>query len=479
MKKIIIAICVAVALIITGIVATVIIINTPSIIIGPTISSAFADLSKRNDVKQIQGVLENGSLEFDMLNVENGTDISGKIYFNLDDNKFMAENIDIKHGDISLSGSFYLSNNFCYVQNDDILGGAVGIKAGSAADQFEKSIFAFGSGSEYAVDRQTHDIIYEILSAFDDEMSEDLKKDSEKLRSRYLANLQSGISKYGKFSSKKGTVKVGDVHMNARTMTVAFDEEALISLMTDFLTFVAEDEKLKEFVYTYGDKFDSLLASNGIKDAETLYKNIIDGINGRIKDLKTDLKGNSIELSVVTPKLSTKLLSFTFNINDNGDVTTYGVDFGPDGVKNSDLIRINLNGTLIEYKRNSDNKSFSIVVEDFAKVTYHVDSEGGFELALLLFYENEERYEISGSVISDKNTTFYDITNYKYTYNKDGKGEFENVVEKDLDIYLKISKKDKMPPVVKEFDPFFEIDGGKFALIEEKLSPILNKKEEQ
>ena len=138
MKKMIIAIIIAVTLLIAGIVATVLIINTPSIVMAPTVTSAFSDFMKRNDVKQIQDVLENGSVEFDVLDGESGTDASGKLYFGLDEHKLMGENIDFKRGNVSLSGNFYISKNLCYAQNEEILGGCFGIKAENSAEEFSR-----------------------------------------------------------------------------------------------------------------------------------------------------------------------------------------------------------------------------------------------------------------------------------------------------------------------------------------------------
>ena len=473
MKKMIIAIVIAVALIISGIVVTIVIINTPSIIMGPTISSAFSELMKRDDLKQIQNVLENGSIEFEAVDAESSSDMRGKLYFGLDEQKLMAENIVIKRGEVSLSGNFYASRNLCYAQSEQNLGGAFGIKSGNAAEEFEKSIFAFGSGSEFAVSKEMHDIIYEILSAYDEELSEDVKKDYAKLQSRYLANIQNSISKHGAFSSEKANVKVGETHMDARIMTLVLDETAIMNIVSEFLTFVAEDENFKDFIYTCGDKFDSVLSSKKINGAEELYNSIINEINAHLANLKTEYKESKIDLSIVTPKLSTKLLSFTLNIYKNGEKNTFSADFGPRGVRNSDLIKLNIDGNLIEYKRGSDNRSFSVTVEDFAKLTYYLDGNGGFELALLFFYEGEERYSISGTVETKKNVTTYDITNYRYTYNKSGTtGDFENIDEKQIDITVSISSKDKMPSPINDYEAFLELDNERFAVIEKNLTDV-------
>ncbi len=478
MKKMIIAIIIAVSLLIAGIVATVLIINTPSIVMAPTVTSAFSDFMKREDVRQIQNVFENGSVSFDVLDEESNTDVSGKLYFNLDEYKLMGENIELTRGDISLSGNFYISKNLCYAQNEEILGGTFGIKAGNAAEEFEKSIFAFGSGSKYASDEETHDTVYEILSALDKHLPEEMKKDSEKLVTKYLTSLQNIISKYGEFSSKKGTVKVGTSYIKARVMTLVLDETAIANTVSDFLALVAEDENFKDFVYAYGDKLISILNLSDIDGADALYNKVLKDIHDCASNIKNDVKGHRITLDITTPKLSTKLLAFTLTIDKNGDVSTYGADFGTDGVKNSDLITLNLNGTSIEYKRGSDSKSFSIVVEDFAKITYYLDGKDGFELALLFFYEGEERFEISGSVTSEKNLTSLDITNYKYTYKKDGATDFENTVEKPLNIKLGISTKDKMPSPLKDYDSFLEIDDERFGTIEQNFVSIFGNKEE-
>ncbi len=479
MKKMIIAIIIAVTLLVAGIVSTILIINTPSIVMVPTVTSAFSDFMKRDDVKQIQNVLENGSVEFDVLDEESNTDVSGKLYFGLDDYKLMGENIEFKRGDISLSGDFYISKNLCYAQNEEILDGTFGIKSGNAAEEFEKSIFAFGSGSKYAADEETHDSVYEILSALDNHFPDKMKKDAGKLITKYTTSLQNIISKYGEFSSEKGTFKVGTSYMKARMMTLVLDEAAISNIASDFLTLLAEDEGFKDFVYTYGDKLISIFNLTDTNNAAELYAKITDDINNCISNIKNDVKGHKITFDVITPKLSTKLLAFTLTIDKNGVVSTYGADFGTEGVKSSNLITLNLNGTSVEYKLGSDSKSFSVVVEDFAKITYYLDGKDGFELALLLFYEGEERYEISGTVTSDKHLTCYDITNYKYTYKKDGATDFENTVEKSLNIKLSISDKDKMPTPIKEYESFLEIDDERFSTIEQKFVAIFGNKEQE
>ena len=477
MKKMIVAIIIAVTLIIAGIVATVLIINTPSIIMGPTVSTAFSDFMKREDIKQIQNLLENGSVEFDVLDEESNTDISGKLYLGLDEGKLMGENIALKYGDLSLSGNFYVSKNLCYAQNPELLGGTFGIDIGNSAEEFEKSIFAFGSGSKYAVDKQTHDTVYEILSALDSQLPDEMKKDAEKLVAKYITSLQNIISKYGKFSSEKETVKVGNSYIKARIMTLTLDDAAIANVASDFLTTLSNDEAFKDFVYAYGDKLINILDIDNIRDADQLYDDISQDISERIFDMKTNVKGHKITLDIVTPKLSTKLLAFTLTFDKNGDIRTYGADFGTAGVKNSDHITLNLNGTSVEYKRGSDSKSFSIVVDDFAKITYYLDGQGGFELAILFFYEGEERYEISGTLTSEKYLTSYDIKNYKYTYKKDGSTDFDNILEKSLDIKLNISTKDKMPAPIKDYESFFEIDEERFLLIDQNFIAAFGKEE--
>ena len=296
-----------------------------------------------------------------------------------------------------------------------------------------------------------------------------MKKDAEKLITKYMTSLQSIISKHGEFSSEKGTFKVGTSYMKARMMTLVLDETAIAKTVSDFLTLLAEDEGFKDFVYIYGDKLINIFDLTDIDSAEKLYLKIAEDIKDCIDNIKIDVKGHKIRLDVVTPKLSTKLLTFTLTIDKNGDISTYGADFGSKGVKNSGLITLNLDGTSVEYKRGSDSKSFSVVVEDFVKLTYYLDGKDGFELALLLFYEGEERYEISGTVTSDKHLTSYDITNYKYTYKKDGETEFENTVEKSLNIKLNISDKDKMPTPIKDYESFLEIDEERFSVIEQNF----------
>ena len=294
-----------------------------------------------------------------------------------------------------------------------------------------------------------------------------------------MTSLQSIISKHGKFSSEKGTFKVGTSYMKARMMTLVLDETAIAKTASDFLTLLAEDEGLRDFVYKYGDKLISILNLTDADNADDLYDKITDDITARIANIKADLKGHRIKLDVVTPKLSTKLLTITLTVDKNGDLSTYGADFGSEGVKNSDLITLNLDGTSVEYKRGSDAKSFSVVVEDFVKVTYYLDGKGGFELALLFFYEGEERYEISGTLTSDKHLTSYDITNYKYTYKKDGETEFENTVERSLNIKLNISDKDKMPTPIKDYESFLEIDEERFSVIEQNFVDMFGEEEKE
>ena len=120
--------------------------NNPKTVVRNSIGDIFEELAERDEIEPLVNVFTKGSIT-----VEASTEVSedeeikmgGKIYFSEKD--LYIENLHVKAADVKLDADIYVGEEYMYVNNDKILGGAYGVVYDEIIDNFKKSIFAYDS----------------------------------------------------------------------------------------------------------------------------------------------------------------------------------------------------------------------------------------------------------------------------------------------------------------------------------------------
>ena len=443
--------------------------NSPQNVTKNAILGVFNDFTKRDELSPILNMTQKGSLELsvsevtkDGVNTGETFEVEGKVYFSKD--SVMLSDLALELGEVKLGGSAYISSNEIYIEETELFDRSIGIVKGEIADDFEDSVFAYGSGSKYAIgDKESYDELVKMLEFIDEVDREQTTKDAGKVAAKYLGEIWKIFSKHAEFESETDDVRFEDGRKSVRVITVIIDEKAMSKIVRDICEFLADDEDMIEFLEKHeddllylGDKYldpDSDSLSDAYEDAIEELEDNIDDICDSIEKFKTDVK-----LEIVTPKLSSKLLRFTINV-DKYDV--FSIDFGSKGLAKTDRIAIEIDedeAFVYEIVKNSSKKKLKISVDIYGEEVLELEIDRKNEKYSLSV---PERLEIEGDIVtkSGKTTiTFDEITVYNYEYDPmyDLYIYAPTVYETDLTVI--IDEKDKMPKPAKDFDRISDID---------------------
>lgn len=467
MKKIIIAAILGTACVGGG-VATGVVANTPEYVLSNALSNAVEEFIEREDISNLVDVFEQGSIDFSY-EADYNFEAGGKVYFGLKDYKLFVENAYVEDGTstdgISTSANLYLSDEMIYVENDEYLDGAYGIKLKKIAKQFENSIFY--EDSDYSFPEEVSEMLVDILEYYEDDFK-DLEKDLTKLYKDYTKKLGKLIKEYGEFESENKKVSLNTGKSEKRVVTLELDEKAIASILEELMEYIIDDDKLEDLIITHVSCFDELISKHYGEsfDADDIYDELINSLEAvanRAKDIKrSDIE---IKLNVVTPKLSAKLLKVELEAEVNGFDHEIAIDFGENGVKKSKNIDLLIDNDKVGsylIKENSKNK-LSLKLASFDEedeeeeigIEFILDKEKG-KFVLSYLEERFETYTIKGNAELNKNTISFDsISAVKYV--SDGRTYKEVELLENIDISFSISTKDKMPKPNKDFINILEM----------------------
>ena len=192
MKKTLLITATVFVVLISVLVFVAIILNSPSLVATRAVAGAVDDFSARKEFKPIIDTLssafEYGSMDVSFKNLtENGgdywdkeTSFMGKLYFSK--NAMLLDDVNLTLNGERISGEAYVSDEYIYVKEDNILKGTCGVYLPEFEYELKNSIFAPDSGSKYALDRDTYDRIITLNKNRED--SKDIEKDIERLSRR-------------------------------------------------------------------------------------------------------------------------------------------------------------------------------------------------------------------------------------------------------------------------------------------------------
>ena len=393
MKKIIIVAVVAV-LVFSGALAGVLaLINTPERVAARAVTGMLEDLVKRDEIAPLENVLTKGSVAFEADSktlddlVGDKLAVGGKLYFGKD--AFMMDDLRLTFGENKLTGSLYLDQNHLYVKNAEIMGGAWGLERGNLAQEWEDSVFAPKSGTDVALAEEEFKTVTELLTAIDEELDRELEKDLEKLVKRYGKKVWKVFCENAEFESETGSVRINKERKNARTITITLDGDALGVIVEDMVDYIVNDDKLRDLVIKYGDRFaDMLEAEFDIEDIADTYDEWMEELEDSVDDIVDGIEvafPDDIVVTLVTPTMNSDLLMLAAEYDDQ---ELFAIEFGHKGLRKTDCISVKLGGVFdIVYAISEDSKDeykSTLEVEGEKVATLEIDRDkDNFELDII------------------------------------------------------------------------------------------------
>ena len=446
--------------------------NLPQNVAANAVMGAFEELLERDEVKPLYNTLTKGSITAsvegvtqDDVDLLNGITASGKMYFS--NKAFMLEDFQLEYDDFKVKGDLYVSEDMLYFSEDEIIQNAYGIKLDEIAKDLEDSIFAFDSGSDYAIpDEETYDMI---ISMFEDMDYEEMQKDAEKLYKKHFKELWKIACDNFEFESENDEIRIGGEKEKVRVISIVISGDMLASALEDYYDFLCKDDSIVEFL----EKYEGVFASYGMDDDMTIvemYEEILDQFGEELDETCEEIEDSfedELVIKVITPRSSQKLVKLEVEFDDE---SVFALELGMKGMKKTDKITLSVAGEKVltyEVKENT-NKAFECSLKagevtvkasvDKSKDTYSLQIK---KASTSSYYDDSFETTVKGKISTkgDKTTlTVEKITAYDETIK--------------CDITFVIDESDKIPSAPTKFDRISDITEEDIEEWAEKIAEI-------
>lgn len=441
MRKKVLAIIIAVIVAVSGSsVAGIVFTNSSKYVFIRSILDVAEELTEREELNLVFDALDGGSFQLDYNNSKD-IDIQGKAYFGK--KKFLLDDFYYKTKGKQIDGSLYLSKKELCVESQSLLKGRYGGKWSSLAEDFEDSIFAYGSSSVYSIkSKQRYEEIY---NALEDCNFGKIGKDIKNLITYYFAHGYIIFMKNAEFEKDIQKITFFEGSKKCRVIKVSLDKNALAKTIDELYTFLLKDNKLYQFVDKYegGIKLALNLAGydvlNEQKLSTTLY-NLLAEKQKQVKEYCDRLYNGEIlekvQFTLVTPRGKSQTLAFSVDIDGERE---FALDCGKNGIKKTRQIKLDTSKTHIVYnldKTNSGISQASLIKDNNPIFVSKINPNSQtFELTI-----NQETL-VKGQVIRQKNIATIKVNSVYSIYN----GQISE--QKDIYFYAVIKTKDKIPKI--------------------------------
>lgn len=345
--------------------------SRPQAVVRNSLLNFVKDLQARNGIEPLVNAFKKGSLElqstFDMEEIAQSIGDSsysgGKAVLSAGGKFFFAENaffmndlsfsvnIPSEEIDVAIENTdFYISADYAYLANQEILGGAYGIIRGEMANKFKNSAWV----SE--IPAEAYELVVALLEAYDTGKLNDAAKDVKEALNRYVTKLGASIEKNGKYVVENKKVTVGGEAIDSRVITVSINEKAVIAIFNDLYAELKNDKELRDLFIEYGDYIVSVIGAAEAGDMAALWDEMLDMLGEAINEAEDSMAPGTLILEVATPDKKSVLRKLTLSFEEEGEVETGIVlDVGKDGIKTSDRISIMLADYEFVYDVITDN----------------------------------------------------------------------------------------------------------------------------
>lgn len=453
MKKIILIATIAIV-VVGAFIGTLAVMNTPRRVVERSLTGVVENVMKRDEMKPIVGILTEGSVQLkvnttesdhNIFDIPQGIDMSGKLFISKDG--VMLQNMQFYYDGVQLAGDAYMGEDSIYVKNDDVLNGIWGVVRGSASEEFQNSVFAYGSGSPYAMDEYSYKHYLNMLEAYDEKADIELRKDIEQISKRYVKDVWDIVCSHAEFESDNDKLRIGGERISVRVITVTVDTHAMAGIVEEVYDYIADDDDLADCIEKYGDIYGDILETEyGIHDVSEYYDDWLDELDKEVERLIDELdheKSDSIEVKVITPKMSSTLLKLEVSY---GSEDWFTAEFGQQGIKKADTIRLDIYGDTYVYKIEQDDS-------ERYEATLSVNNDESISLSVNRKRETYqltvEKMKIRGSFIRKSNETTLTVETIDY----------DDVTE-NIYVELVLKEKDQMPKAEKDIESIFSVDSS-------------------
>ena len=453
--------------------------NKPENLFFSVLSKAADDLKDRDEIRPVTKCFDGGSLEFMIKNDQDNdyttdTEISGKMYFGND--AFMLEDFVLKNDISDISFSLYGAKNVFYVESDKLLNGAYGIKLGNLAGEFESSIFAYGSGSKYAIeDEEYYNSLLHDLREIDKHVNSSFYSDGQKLLEGYIKKFKKTAVENLEFEKTTEDVLIGKESYNLRKISMTIDKEDIITIIDEFNAFLKTDEDLKNFTEEYRAELNLMFAEDMKAEGYTdIYEYLLMNIDNTVRTMKEQIMPNladgSVMINLYTKSASKKLLKLEIY---TGKKELIDVDFGAKSIDEADII--------------------TLKCEDLTAV-YTIDQNDDEKYSAKLAVNSVTIF----SITNDRKEEKFDFTTHSALGDTSYRGSMTNkngVININLDetvftsvgetssVHLKnslniiISQEDKMPLPNEDMKTIFECTEAELNRLKEKFESFFDRAE--
>ena len=452
-----------------------------------TITHIVESVLARDEIEPFKDIFTQGSIQVSLDSIkDNGKDIwddghiNGKVYFSKD--ALFAKDVDIKLGNAKIAGDMYLSNDFVYVQEDEILQDGYGAKWSTLADELADSIFQPDSRSKYALDDDVYDTIVKVLDSMEE--SKGLKKDVKKLGKKLGKQMWKIVAKNADVSKENTEMRLNREKTDVRLISIAIDADAMEEIVLATYDYLCETQLIVDFIEKYENQI--ALALYGTEYSTATKKSLVEKYEEWLEDLEEDVEDvcddiqesfKTIAVEIVTPKLSKTLLKLDVK---EGNSSVISLDCGKEGLEETDKITLKIGGGDIKIVYNikeNDKKKCDVVL------SAEIDDDT-YEMSLLINKEKEEYtatfsetyygnswyygdyvstdgWEIKGDYIQKNSATTLTIDTIKNTYKQDyllsNKNDYQQTYYFTLSCEVIFDTNDKMPSAPKNYKSIADI----------------------
>ena len=337
-----------------GIGATLI-ANKPENVAAAAIKGTMDGLLDRKEIKPLLNTLSKGSITASVSDIMyegedmmDGFEVSGKVYFSEAKKSLMIEDLIIQQEANKLQGDVYISPELAYVYEQNVLDGAYGAEFGRLTEEFKNSIFAYNSGSEYAIDYESYEEIVDMLEIADQAMllanDEKMQKEAEKVSTELYTKAWKIACDNFKFDSENGEVRIDGELENVRVISIIVDADGLSAAVREYYEFLSTDDSMVEFLEKYEDELSVLtdpFLSNGGKSFAETYKEGLDELGENLDDLcheiEYSMEDENLTIRVMTPVIGSKLVKLEIIAADQ---EIFSLEIGMKGIKNTNKITV-------------------------------------------------------------------------------------------------------------------------------------------
>lgn len=435
-----------------GTAAGVAIANTPKNVTARAVAGVFQDFQKREEISPILNMLSKGSLQASISSFKvNGkeqfqnTQYSGKLYFS--EKAIALENCIIKNDNVNLEGNAYISEDLIYIQEENALYDAYGLNPNHFADDLANSIFAYDSGSYYAIpDENLYNLI---LDALDNANNKQMRKDAKKIVDKYVKKLCNIALDNFSYSSTSEYVRLQGEKTSARVITVEMDNDALINIIEDAYDFISEDKSIVEFMEKYENQlavFYRQIPYDYNSLSEWYEDFFIENAGAYVDEMCYAIEHYgfpTITAEIVTPQLSAKVLKCNLL---QGRTQLLSVDFGKKGVKETEKFSIDFGETDIVYEITSNNNQrykSVLTVDGYDYFSLNINKQRKSYTACIL-----EDTVVTGFVTKDNDSISITVDTITANY---------GTINYQTNLSILIKEKDKMPSAPKNYNTIADI----------------------